>query len=85
MYVSILFPPSTKSHNPPVNTTLHYNGRYVLHPASMNAEQSQGITRMRQAAAMGNFELCRSLFKKNFDTAVKVKKGKLTVGKNAPT
>ena len=47
-------------------------GNYVLHPASMNAEQAQGITRMRQAAAMGNFELCRSLFKANFDNAVKV-------------
>ena len=66
-------------------------GKYQIHPACMNQEQAQGVARMRSAAAMGNFELVRSLFFKNFDTPKRVRAfydtdgyKKLSVGKNAP-
>jgi len=63
-----------------------------IHPACQNEEQAQGISRMRSAAAMGNFELCRSVFLKNFDTPKRVReffetKGykQLSVGRFAPS
>jgi pentatricopeptide repeat protein len=41
--------------------------------------------RMRAAAAMGNYEVTRSIFVGNFDGPERVKAGKISVGRNAPS
>ena len=58
---------------------------YQVHPPGLTQAQSQALLRMRSAAAMGNFELVRSIFLTNYDTPRMCKEGKLGVGRRAPT
>lgn len=60
-------------------------GNYQVHAPGLYKAQARGVMRMRSAAAMGNFELCRSLFKHHHDTPAQINKNKRSVGKQPPS
>ena len=58
---------------------------YQVHPPGLTQAQTQALLRMRTAAAMGNYEVARSIFVNNYDSPKLCKEGKLSVGRKAPT
>ena len=59
--------------------------KYQVHPPGLNQAQTQAVLRMRTAAAMGNYELTRSIFVNNYDTPHAIKEKKMKVGRSPPT
>ena len=75
--------PALKNLAPGIVKGATKGGNYQVHPPGLTQAQTQAVMRMRAAAAMGNYEVTRSIFVGNFDGPERVKAGKISVGRKA--